>query len=485
MRNLSDRLARLLLLLGIAGLAACSYDGGPAGGSGAAASAGLAPVSANVSWTAASGPVTGYRVFESRDGGPFMASADVPGPSLTVTGEAGETLRVQVAGIDAMGNLGPLSEASDLLRFDANGVLVESAAAVSAALLNSGALYWVEAGSPTSEAGSDAGSAADATRQVFQDPTSDPAKSPSSAESADDEAPASVRLDVDGDGATDLLWESASEGLLRVTSSDLELLGLFERPAPEWALVGLDDFDGDGLTDLLWAKDSGDLGLSRMAPTLAGQPALDFAAVGALGAGEIVVTTGDFDGDGAAELLVQDEDAALSVWNIASGAAPEPRELALAPARAETVVGSSDYDGNGIDDLLFQAPLGWLTAWLLDPAGEPAVVPLGALPAGDVLASGDFDGDGVADVARGGAAGGVELLLLGGGLGAPDSVGWLPAGAALDVVGAGDYNGDGRSDFLSKDAAGSLVVWLVDPDLAFEAVTLAADPNWVLVPDWR
>lgn len=476
--NPSDRLAGLLLLLGIAGLAACSYDGGAAGG-GSGATANVAPLSADLSWTAADGPVTGYRVFESRDGGPFVASADVPGPSVSVTGDAGETLRIQVAGFDAMGNLGPVSEPSDLLRFEAGGISVVTSGAASAALGS--------AGSSASTSGSAAslGSPSDATRQVSQDPSADPAKSAESAPSEGDQALASVRLDVDGDGASDLLWESPGQGLLRLTSADLALLALFERPAPEWALVGLGDFDGDGLTDMLWAMDSGQLGLSRMAPSLAAQPALDFAAAGALAVGEVVVATGDFDGDGAAELLVQGEDAALSVWSLASGEAPEVHPLALAPAPGQTAAGSSDYDGNGVDDLLFQAPDGSLTAWLLDPAGEPDVVSLGAAAGGDVLGSGDFDGDGVADVARDGAAAGVELLLLGGGLETPASVDWLAAGSAPDVVGAGDYDGDGRSDLLSQDASGSILVWFMGAEPAVEAVTLAADPAWVLVPDWR
>jgi hypothetical protein len=469
----------LLLLLGSAGLAACSYDGGPGGGSSATTT--VAPLSADLAWVAADGPVTGYRVFESRDAGPFVASADVPGPSVTVTGEAGETLRIQVAAFDAMGNLGPVSEPSDLLQFDAEGISVvsDSASASSAsAAIGSG-------GSSTSGSGGALGSGGEATRQVSQATSADSADTPESSATKADEAVAGVRLDVDGDGASDLLWESDGEGLLRLTRSDLAVLAVFERPAPEWALVGLDDFDGDGLTDLLWAMDSGELGLSRMAPSLAAQPTLDFAAAGVLAAGEMVVASGDFDGDGAAELLVQGGDAALSVWSLGSGVAPEVHPLALAPAPGPLVVGSSDYDGNGVEDVLFQALDGSLTVWLLDAAGTPSVAPLAAAAGGDVLASGDFDGDGVTDVARRAAADGVELLLLGGGPEAPVGVDWLPAGSAPDVVVAGDYDGDGLADLLAQDAAGSLVVWFTDGAQAVEAVTLDPDPAWVLVPDWR
>jgi hypothetical protein len=271
---------------------------------------------------------------------------------------------------------------------------------------------------------------------------------------------------------------------MRVTSLDLALLAVFERPASDWALVGLADLDGDGLTDLLWARDSGELAMTRMAPSLAGSP--DFIDAGALGSDEVVLATGDFDGDGSAELLVESSgNGRLAVWNLIAGGAPDARELELLPGVGQVVAGSRDYDADGIDDLLFQGPDGSLTAWLLDSDGVRALAPLGATPGGDVLASGDFDGDGVIDVARLDAAGAVQLLLLGGGLDTPTAVGVLPPVAGLEWAGVGDYDGDGRSDLLWQDAGGSPVVWFIDPDLTAETVTLPVEPDWALVADWR
>jgi hypothetical protein len=224
-----------------------------------------------------------------------------------------------------------------------------------------------------------------------------------------------------------------------------------------------------------------------MAGSLASQPTLGFEPAGSLGERELVAATGDFDGDGTAELLAQDsQSGALRFWSVASASSFEPRVLERVLAAGEGVAGSSDYDGNGLDDLLLQASDGSLALWLMGPGGLGSEAPIAAPPAGDVLASGDFDTDGISDVARSTLAGEVEILLLGSGADRPNSVTGFPAAPALEAAGAGDYDADGVADLLWQDAQGSPVLWYLEPELpAIDAVSLVAEPDWVLVPDWR
>lgn len=72
-------------------------------------------------WAPASGPVAGYVVYVSRDGGPFVRSEGSPvaasARSAVVRGAVGETLRVRVAPVDASGAEGPPSPVSEAARF--------------------------------------------------------------------------------------------------------------------------------------------------------------------------------------------------------------------------------------------------------------------------------------------------------------------------------------------------------------------------------
>lgn len=462
----------LVMLLLAVPLAACDYGGSPSGsvsaGDIAPGDPAPEPVLALLGWGEATGPVDGYHVYESRDGGSYNFTETVPDPSTTVSGLPGETLQVTVRAVDSQGNTGPLSTPSEVLVFGPSQVAVASPALTGA-------------GEAPAEETTSALGAMLATAPVVEDfPASgDDTTVPVTENRA-------ARLDMNGDAATDLLWESAEQDLLRVTGSDGALVAIFDRPPLAWQLVALADLDGDGFSDLLWADDSGELALSRMALSLDTQPVLDFVIVGSLAAEEWIRTTGDFDGDGVSELLVQDSGTgALALWTVSGDVAPAVRELGLAPAAGQVVAGSRSYDGVAGDDLLFQGSDGSLAVWLLDAGGVSAVASLAATAGGEVLASGDFDGDGVADVARRSAAGGVELLLLGGGLDAPGVMAGLESGAALEAVGAGDYDGDGRSDLLWRDASGELQVWFIDPELGIESVGLVTEGGWNLVADWR
>lgn len=478
-KHLATPLRLLALLVAALLLAACDYGGSPSGSGTLAASDGGSttppdPVMARLAWSGASGPVDGYRVFEARDGNSFQQGQDVPAASVDVTGTPGETLQIMVAAIDDQGNEGPMSPPSATLVFTGQGVEL---APVSASM----------------QGGAIAGGEAAVQRTVASASATDTA-SPANAESADGAsgddagAPASETakaLDMDGSGTSDLLWVSSAADRLRITNSDFDLIALFDRPDAAWELGAMADLDGDGLTDLLWIHESGDLALSRMAASLGSQPALDLLDVGRLGADDGVRGSGDFDGDGAAELLVADTaSGGLSLWSLDAGGDAAVLELGFAPAAGEAVAGDRDYDGDGVDDVLLEGEDGLLSAWLLGADGVRAFATLGADAGGEVLASGDFDGDGVSDVARRSLDGGVELLLLGGGLDQPVAVAGL-GGATLERAGTGDLDGDGRSDLLWHDANGDLVVWFFDPGAAIDALSVSLDAGWSLVADWR
>jgi hypothetical protein len=74
---------------------------------------------ADFDWQQASGPVTGYAVYVSRDGSGFSGTPEryVSRTTSRVTGSYGESIVVRVAALDAAGSAGPLSEPADEVRF--------------------------------------------------------------------------------------------------------------------------------------------------------------------------------------------------------------------------------------------------------------------------------------------------------------------------------------------------------------------------------
>jgi hypothetical protein len=75
--------------------------------------------SARFRWTAATGPVASYAVYVARGGAAFPTtpSQTVTATEATVSGAYGDSIQIQVAARDDVGNQGPLSEVSDVVRF--------------------------------------------------------------------------------------------------------------------------------------------------------------------------------------------------------------------------------------------------------------------------------------------------------------------------------------------------------------------------------
>ena len=75
--------------------------------------------SATFAWSAASGPVVGYEVQVSRNGGAFASEATTPDSprEVSVAGFIGDTIAVRVRGFDLDANFGPFSQISASVRF--------------------------------------------------------------------------------------------------------------------------------------------------------------------------------------------------------------------------------------------------------------------------------------------------------------------------------------------------------------------------------
>ncbi|MFF3485051.1 FG-GAP and VCBS repeat-containing protein [Streptomyces sp. NPDC002701] len=255
-----------------------------------------------------------------------------------------------------------------------------------------------------------------------------------------------LRTDLDGDGFTDLV---AGRGEGDTRPGALALFGGARglAAATELALpagfrpLAAADFDGDGATDLLDGGRGGSGGVLLLGPfDRAGTPERQIALeLGQQGyASPVSATTGDFDADGKAEVVLtyafdaeEDESApedAHLVAHYEGGPDGLVREPAREPAISEAVGTSDgprtpaagDADGDGIDDLLLPTQLE------VAPADMPA--------AGGALT--------VLYGAESGLGGGREKSVIEGADGAKrrTDFGSSPA--------VGDVDGDGRPDVV-------------------------------------
>jgi hypothetical protein len=306
-----------------------------------AAAVNVAGTSAGLSWSAATGPVAGYAIQVSRNGGAYIEESRVATLTTRVSGQFGDTLLVRVAAFDVGGRMGAASAASDAITFTQS-----------------------------------------------QPPPPPP---PSGG---------NPRGDVDGDGLTDALVfnskTSELSALLLRSNGMREWRSIGLPSGPGMRPVGYADVNGDGQADLLWrdaVSGKNELwlmnGTTHSAVALPDQPARF-----------IVKALRDFSGDGLADAFFHDASSGASeLWTL--GAAGRSSVLAVDPApMGSSLAAVADVDGDGTPDLVWRdAMTGVLEGWLMSGAVPVATFSLPNAPAGGLAeGSGDLDGDGDDDL---------------------------------------------------------------------------------------
>lgn len=264
-----------------------------------------------------------------------------------------------------------------------------------------------------------------------------------------------------------------------------------------WSVLGTADFNGDLKSDLLW-QDSVSGALSIW--TMDGDTALHGNTVftPAAGAGWQFFGTGDFNGDGRADLLLS-----RTATNPATGQAYDDLRLVTLEADGQTfrsneqmataasgwsVIGIGDFDGDGKSDLLWRDAAGHVAIWEMNGTAFVRGDTVASVDAGwSVAGIGDFDGDGRSDILWHNTDGNVAIWEMNG-LVAKAGATITNAGPDWVIAGVADYNGDGRSDILWRHVpvagidTSEIQVWTMNGLTVTHAGTLAYVPNeWQVV----
>ncbi|MBK1660190.1 FG-GAP-like repeat-containing protein [Paracraurococcus ruber] len=222
--------------------------------------------------------------------------------------------------------------------------------------------------------------------------------------------------DFDLDGRADLLWRYGDGTVWLWTMAGAQVTGggFVAQLDLAWSIRAVADLTGDGRADILWQNTAGDLAVFAMN----GTAVVGGGGIAGPGAPWSFAAAADLSGDGRADILWRN----AATGGFVAWAMDGTSVLAAVDLGAETaggltdwaLAGTGDFDGDGRADLLLRsAGTGALVLWDLQPGLARTSLYVGAPgPDWSVAAIGDHTGDGRADILFRGAAGGLALWTM-------------------------------------------------------------------------
>jgi microcystin-dependent protein len=223
------------------------------------------------------------------------------------------------------------------------------------------------------------------------------------------------------------------------------------------------DFNGDGMADLLWKNALTGATAEWLTAPNGGVATL---LTTPLAQGWNLIADGDFNGDGTIDLMWQQVSTGATAEWLMAPTGGVGILLSTPPAQGWNLIADGDFNGDGTTDLMWQhASTGATAEWLMAPTGGVGVL-LSTPPAQgwNLIADGDFNGDGTTDLMWQHASSGATaewLMAPTGGVGVllstPPAQGW-------NLIATGDFNGDGIADLMWQHASsGATAEWLMAP----------------------
>ncbi len=282
------------------------------------------------------------------------------------------------------------------------------------------------------------------------------------------------RLDFDGESKSGILWRNTTTGdtiisLLRgpgtQAAPSIASSTLVTTVPTSWSIASSGDFNGDGKADILWRNNStGDVVSFLMNGTSIAVSQL----LGTIPTVYSVAGTGDFSGDGRSDILWRNTSTGDTIISTLTGS---PTSVSIASSTLVTTIpttwtvgGVGDFNGDGKADIVWRnTTTGDVVVFLMNGTTISSSVLVGNVPLAWTLAgTGDFNGDGKADLLwRNGASGDVAVSFMNGAsIASTAIIGNIPT--TWSVAEVGHFSNDGKAGILWRDATGNNVLSLTN-----------------------
>ena len=203
-----------------------------------------------------------------------------------------------------------------------------------------------------------------------------------------------------------------------------------------------------------------------------------------------IVGTGDFNGDGKADILWRKSNSGSNrVWLMNGAVKTSSAVLPSWTNLQWEIVGTGDFNSDGKVDILWRkSDTGENRVWLMNGTTRISnkTIPVLADTDWKICGAGDFNRDGKSDIVwryeKTGGGGLNKVWLMNGTAKLSEQT--LPAFSNLTwkLAGVGDFDGDGKPDLLWRymGSGGANKVWLMDGCAwkSSETLPAEADLNW-------
>jgi hypothetical protein len=281
--------------------------------------------------------------------------------------------------------------------------------------------------------------------------------------------PGAVHNDFNGDSRSDILWRN-DNGMVTdwlSTGSGFSNNTAFQINADaNWQIIGTGDFNGDGRADILWRSDVGTV------TNWLGEPNGGFSNNWTnfnmhADASWHIIGTGDFNGDGRDDIMWRSDGGTITNWLAQPNGAFSNNwtNFNMHADASWHIIGTGDFNGDGRADILWRSDGGTITNWLAQPNGgfanNSANFTINAGTNWHISGIGDFNGDGLSDMLWRSDSGTVTDWLgqSNGGFFNNWANFTVQADASWHIIDTGDFNGDGLDDVLWQSDSGQISDW--------------------------
>ena len=172
---------------------------------------------------------------------------------------------------------------------------------------------------------------------------------------------------------------------------------------PSAEVIGLGDFNGDGATDVLLRVNDDATDNNEVGAHITGTGWTDYAG---LGDNWEITAVGDFNGDGKDDIVLVDKQGNHSgMWLMRTEPNQYGKLFDWSPLDTLSdnlkIVGAGDVNGDGCDDVLISKAGdsgAWLGAWIIEDGVLTGFQSITDKYAGTIEGVGDFNGDGIDDI---------------------------------------------------------------------------------------